>query len=102
MDGRKPLNECFAIPDGALNYLIGHLANKLTCGYISTMTTVQEIEKALSKLPPEKLAEFRSWYTEFDAAQWDEQIERDVQVGKLDTFADQALSDHTQKRCKPL
>jgi hypothetical protein len=66
------------------------------------MTTVQEIEIALSKLAPEKLAEFRSWYTDFDAAQWDEQIEGDVQAGKLDALADQALNDLAQKRCKPL
>ncbi|HMO52017.1 MAG TPA: hypothetical protein PKE26_15640 [Kiritimatiellia bacterium] len=66
------------------------------------MTTVQEIEKALTKLPPEKLAEFRSWYTEFDAAQWDEQIENDIQAGRLDAFADQALNDLSQNRCRSL
>jgi len=66
------------------------------------MTTVQEIEQALAKLPPEKLAEFRSWYTEFDAAQWDAQLEGDVQTGKLDALADQALNDLAQMRCKPL
>jgi len=66
------------------------------------MTTVQEIEQAITKLPPEKLAEFRSWYTEFDAAQWDAQIESDVRAGKLDVFADKALDDLAQKRCKPL
>ncbi len=66
------------------------------------MTTVQEIEQALAKLPPEKLAEFRSWYTEFDAAQWDAQLEGDFQAGKLDALADQTLNDFTQMRCKPL
>jgi hypothetical protein len=66
------------------------------------VTTVQEIEKALTKLPPEKLAEFRSWYTEFDAAQWDEQIENDIQAGRLDAFADQALNDLSQNRRRSL
>lgn len=66
------------------------------------MTTVQEIEHALAKLPPEKLAEFRSWYAEFDAAQWDEQFKADVHAGRLDRLADQALADFTHKRCKSL
>ena len=92
----------FAIPEMILN-----LADRPSCqqpsqGYIPDMTTVQEIEKAITRLPPEKLAEFRSWYSEFDAAQWDEQFEGDVKSGKLESLADRALNDLAQKRCKPL
>jgi len=66
------------------------------------MTTVQEIKKALARLPPDKLAEFRSWFSEFDATQWDKQFETDAESGKLDTLANQALNDMVEKRCKPL
>ena len=31
------------------------------------MTTIIEIEKAISNLPPEELAQFRAWFEEFDA-----------------------------------
>ena len=29
--------------------------------------SVEELEKAVSELPPEKLAKFRAWFEEFDA-----------------------------------
>ena len=44
------------------------------------MTTVEAIEKEIEKLSPTELAEFRRWYTDFDADAWDAQIEADVLV----------------------
>jgi hypothetical protein len=39
------------------------------------------------------LAAVRDWFTEFDAAEWDRQFERDVAAGRLDALADEALTD---------
>lgn len=66
------------------------------------MTTVKEIEQAIEHLPEVKLAEFRSWFMEFDAAQWDKQFERDVQSGKLDALAKKALEQLDANRCTEL
>lgn len=52
------------------------------------MATVQKIEKEVSNLSREELAEFRAWFDEFDAAIWDKQFEEDVRSGKLDELAD--------------
>jgi hypothetical protein len=41
-----------------------HTASK---GYISTMTTAEDIEKAVEQLAPCKLARFRAWFEVFDA-----------------------------------
>ena len=57
------------------------------------MVTVQEIEKAVSNLPAEELARFRSWFEEFDAQLWDKQLEQDAKAGKLDGIARKALAD---------
>lgn len=57
------------------------------------MGNVKSIEKAIEALPPSDLAEFRRWFAEFDAAAWDEQIERDVASGKLDQLGAEALAD---------
>jgi len=57
------------------------------------MPAIQDIEKAVSSLPPEDLAEFRAWFEEFDAQIWDRQFEKDVQSGRLDRIASQALED---------
>ena len=64
--------------------------------------TIEDIEKAVSKLPPEQLAEFRAWFEEFDAARFDEKIERDAKSGRLDRLADQALDDFRKGRAREL
>lgn len=66
------------------------------------MSTIQEIENALTRLKPEELAAFRAWFAEFDAANWDRQFEEDVAAGRLDRFADEALRDLREGRCREL
>jgi len=63
------------------------------------MTTVQEIEKAVQCLPERELYSFRSWFEDFDACVWDKQFEQDVESGKLDALADQAVKDLKANRC---
>jgi hypothetical protein len=58
------------------------------------MSKVESLEKRISALSAEELAEFRQWFAEFDAAAWDRQIERHAKAGKLDALADEALRDH--------
>jgi hypothetical protein len=58
------------------------------------MTKLEAIEKKIAGFSPEELAKFRHWYAEFDAAAWDQEIERDVKAGKLDALADEALREH--------
>jgi hypothetical protein len=38
--------------------------------------TVEGIEKAVAKLPPDQFAEFRAWFEEFDAARFDQKDAR--------------------------
>jgi hypothetical protein len=52
------------------------------------MKTVDDIEQALTELPPDQLAEFRAWFEAFDAARFDERIERDAKAGRLDRLAE--------------
>lgn len=66
------------------------------------MSTVEEIERAISNLSPEKLAELRSWFAQFDADSWDREFEEDVQAGRLDALADEALRDLDEGRCTDL
>ena len=66
------------------------------------MTTAEEIEKAIERLPPDELARFRTWFEAFDAAQFDAAIERDARDGKLDALADEALATHRAGRSREL
>ena len=36
------------------------------------MTTVEDIEKAVAQLPPDKLDKFRDWFEKFEAARFDQ------------------------------
>ena len=58
--------------------------------------TLPELEKTISALQPDDLSKFRAWFLEFDSKRWDEQIERDAAVGRLDALADEALRQHQE------
>ena len=54
------------------------------------MSQVEKLEQTVEQLSPDELATFRSWFIEFDAAEWDRQIEIDSEAGKLDRLAQSA------------
>jgi hypothetical protein len=64
--------------------------------------TVEDIEKAVAKLPPDKLAEFRAWFEAFEADRFDRRIEQDAKAGKLDRLAEQALAEFRAGRAREL
>ena len=66
------------------------------------MSTIQEIQAALSELSPEELSVFRAWFAEFDAKAWDQEFEQDVAAGRLDALAEEALRDLREGRCTDL
>ena len=66
------------------------------------MSTIQEIAEAIRNLREEDLASFRAWFTEFDAAEWDRQFERDASAGRLDALAEESLRDLREERCTEL
>ena len=57
------------------------------------MTSVAEIEKAVSRLSPEDLAAFRAWFELFEAERFDRRIAEDAASGRLDGVAAEALAD---------
>jgi hypothetical protein len=63
------------------------------------MTNVQAIEAAVQQLQPEERAQFRDWFESFDAVDWDQQIEQDVQSGALGWLAEEAMEDLAAGRC---
>jgi hypothetical protein len=55
--------------------------------------TIEDLEKAVSKLPPDQFAKFREWFEAFDAVRFDQKIERDAQ---------QAVADFRKGRAREL
>ena len=62
------------------------------------MGRVERVEEGVRSLSAEELKDFRDWFTRFDAAAWDRQIEADSANGKLRSLAEQALKDHRAGR----
>jgi hypothetical protein len=64
--------------------------------------TITELEQAITQLPRQDFTRLLEWIEEFEARQWDEQIERDAKSGKLDKIAEQALNDYRAGKAREL
>ena len=47
------------------------------------MGKIEKLEQEVQALSPEELAQFRTWFLEYDWAAWDREIERDAQAAFL-------------------
>src|SRR5215216_698811 len=54
------------------------------------------------KAGPSEIAELAKWFEEFHAQMWDQQIERDLKAGRLDSLLEEAKQDLESHRCEPL
>jgi uncharacterized membrane protein len=66
------------------------------------MSTVEEIETAISQLAPSDYEKFRQWLTEYDNRLWDKEMEEDARAGRFDALAKEALDDLKNGRCADL
>ncbi len=64
--------------------------------------TIIEIEQAITQLSHQDYRRLRAWLEEFEAQQWDEQIERDAKSGKLDKIAEKALNEYRAGKAREL
>ncbi len=48
------------------------------------MDRVEEIEAAITSLPPEEYQRIVDWFRAREQTRWDEQVDRDSAAGKLD------------------
>jgi hypothetical protein len=64
--------------------------------------TVDQIEDAVTRLPPNALEQFAQWFEEYLSDQWDKQIEADSLAGRFDAAAKRADDDFQAGRCTPL
>ena len=63
------------------------------------MITIEKIKDTVEHLFREELIDFRAWFIEFEAQIWDEKIETDIQAGKLNQLAQQAVKDLLANQC---
>lgn len=66
------------------------------------MSALEQIEQAISKLPPEDFRQLAEWIEERRAAEWDQALEEAASSGKLDKLWDQAKKEIRAGRARPL
>ena len=66
------------------------------------MIEIEKLEREVQKLNREELAAFRDWFRQYDSDEWDRQIEQDALAGRLDSVAEEAISEHNAGRTKEL
>jgi hypothetical protein len=66
------------------------------------MSTLKDIETAVEHLSEQDLTRFRSWFAEFDGDAWDRKLDADIEAGRLDRLADEAIREHREGRTTDL
>lgn len=64
--------------------------------------SLQQLETAVTQLPPADLDAFARWFEEYRADAWDRRIEADIAAGRLDATGQRADADFDAGRCSPL
>jgi hypothetical protein len=65
------------------------------------MSTVEQIEAAIQKLPREDFFRLHGWIRDRFDDEWDKQVEEDASAGRLDHLAQEALAEYRAGRSTP-
>jgi len=64
--------------------------------------SVEQLEKAIENLPRDEFVRLAAWFAEYEAQQWDRQIEEDQRAGRLNHVIQRVRDDIASGRSKPL
>lgn len=66
------------------------------------MSSVVEIEQAITRLTREQFVELERWFAEQRSLLWDRQIEEDATAGRLDALWAEAEKEIAEGKTRPL
>jgi len=64
------------------------------------MSNFEQIEAAILSLPSKEFERLRLWFFNLDYERWDKQIEQDIEDGKLEAFAQEAIAEFNAGQCR--
>ena len=64
--------------------------------------SVKEIENAITQLSTEDVTELSAWFADYQAKLWDDQIERDLDEGRLDALLEEVDAEYEAGKAQPL
>ena len=65
------------------------------------MSTIQEIESAITKLEPKEVHAVADWLQRYRDELWDKEIEADAKGGKLNGLISKAKADYRAAKATP-
>ena len=66
------------------------------------MAKIDELKKTIEALPAEDYGKLRQWFSEKDWEKWDEQIELDSKLGKLDFLIKEAEGEYKKENLRSI
>jgi len=66
------------------------------------MSNLEQIEAAILSLPSDEFAKLRLWFLDLDYERWDDQIEQDIEDGRLEAFAQEAIAEYEAGHCREI
>ena len=66
------------------------------------MLALAEIESAVEHLPRQEFSSFSAWFEKCEAERWDNEIEKDIDMGLLDFFGKEAIAEFNNDSCKKI
>jgi len=66
------------------------------------MSNLEQIEAAILSLPSNEFERLRLWFLDLDYERWDAQIEQDIEDGKLEAFAQEAIAEFEAGHCQEI
>jgi uncharacterized protein (DUF433 family) len=76
------------------------LSVEFILGLFSEGWTEQQVLENYPTLNTQSIQSVRQWIFDVDYQRWDEQIEQDIAQGKLDTLAEEAISEFKAGQCR--
>lgn len=65
------------------------------------MSTVEEIEAAIERLPRDQFLRLLAWFKSRFEDEWDREIDADIKAGKLDQIACEAVAEYRACKTRP-
>lgn len=66
------------------------------------MSNLEQIEAAILSLPSNEFEQLRVWFLDLDYSHWDDQIQQDIEDGKLETLAQEAIAEFEAGHCREI
>ncbi|HAN75960.1 MAG TPA: hypothetical protein DCQ63_18060 [Planktothrix sp. UBA8402] len=66
------------------------------------MSNLEQIEAAILSLPSSEFEQLRLWFLDLDYEHWDKQIEQDIEDGKLEALAQEAIAELEAGHCREI